>query len=358
MVRGLKLQFCTLFYNRSMKKSMLVFLVVLSAVLVLVIGFGNSKPPATDLRQASSHATQLHGMRALLPLPPAPELSKEKVALGKRLFFDKRLSHDNSLACAGCHDFSLGGSDRQAAAVGIGGARGSINTPTVFNAALNFSQFWDGRASSLEEQAAGPVHNPLEMGSNWAEVIAKLNLDSDYRQAFEQLYPQGMRGETIVDAIATYERTLLTPNSPFDRFLGGEKSALTQRQQDGYRHFLDYGCASCHQGVLIGGNMYQRFGVMGDYFRDRPGNRLIQSDLGRFNVTGREEDRHVFKVPSLRNVGITAPYFHDGSVDTLEKAVVIMGRYQLGRELSETDTQAIADFLRTLTGEWEGKILP
>ncbi|AXS81500.1 cytochrome-c peroxidase [Dechloromonas sp. HYN0024] len=326
-------------------------------MLVLVLWFGNVKPPAADALLASPHATQLHGGDALLPLPPVPALPEEKVALGKRLFFDQRLSHDNSLACAGCHDLARGGSDRLPAAIGIAGARGSVNTPTVFNAALNFVQFWDGRASTLEEQAAGPVHNPLEMASSWAEVIPKLKLDSDYRRAFQQLYPEGMSGQSIVDAIATYERTLLTPNSPFDRFLRGEKSALSPRELDGYRHFLEYGCASCHQGVLIGGNMYQRFGVMGDYFRDRPVARLIPADLGRFNVTGREEDRHVFKVPSLRNVAVTAPYFHDGSADTLEKAVVIMGRYQLGRELSEIDVQAIVAFLRTLTGEWEGQRL-
>jgi cytochrome c peroxidase len=195
------------------------------------------------------------------------------------------------------------------------------------------------------------------MASSWEEAVPKLRADKGYRQAFQQLYPQGITGETIVDAIATYEQTLLTPNSPFDRFLRGDQSALSQREQTGYRRFLDYGCASCHQGVLLGGNMYQRFGVMGSYFKDRPTGKSTPANVGRFNVTGREEDRYVFKVPGLRNVAVTAPYFHDGSVASLEQAVIIMGRYQLGRELSATDVLAIAAFLRSLTGEWEGKPL-
>jgi len=299
--------------------------------------------------------TPPHSREAFQPLPPVPALSPEKVALGERLFFDKRLSKDNSIACASCHDFSRGGSDGMRVALGIGQQSGPINTPTVFNAALNFVQFWDGRAATLEEQAAGPVHNPLEMGSSWPEVIAKLRSDSGYQQSFAQLYPQqGISGDSIVDAIATYERTLITTGSRFDRFLRGDTAALNGLEQGGYRRFLDYGCASCHQGVLLGGNMYQRFGVMGDYFADR---KFSAADLGHFNVTGREEDRHVFKVPSLRNVAVTPPYFHDGSVFSLEEAVIVMGRYQLGRELSGPDVTAISTFLRTLTGEWQGNTL-
>jgi len=239
--------------------------------------------------------------------------------------------------------------------IGVDGARGPINAPTVFNAALQFVQFWDGRAASLEEQAAGPVHNPLEMASSWAEVLPKLRSDGEYRDAFQRLYPaQGIRGETIVDAIAAFERTLITTNSRFDRFLQGESTALNALEQSGYQRFLDYGCASCHQGALLGGNMYQRFGVMGDYFEGRT---TSTADLGRFNVTGREEDRHVFKVPSLRNVAVTAPYFHDGSANSLEEAVIVMGRYQLGRHLSGADVASISAYLRTLTGEWQGRLL-
>ncbi|MDR3369400.1 cytochrome-c peroxidase [Rhodoferax sp.] len=332
-------------------------LAVLIAMLVIGFWFSKGQQQAASPWQTSIYQTQLHGRAAVSPLPPVPELSAEKVELGKRLFFEKRLSHDNSLACDGCHDFARGGGDHLPTAIGVGGQRGSVNTPTVFNASLNFVQFWDGRAANLEEQAAGPVHNPLEMASSWEEAIPKLSTDKGYREAFQHLYPQGITGETIVDAIATYEQTLLTPNSPFDRFLRGDQSALGERALTGYRLFLEYGCASCHQGVLLGGNMYQRFGVMGSYFKDRHTVKSIPADLGRFNVTGREEDRYVFKVPSLRNVAVTAPYFHDGSVASLEEAVSIMGRYQLGRELSAPDVLAISAFLRSLTGEWEGKPL-
>jgi len=315
------------------------------------------KPPQDAPAEPTSERTldaMGHGRAAVLPLPPVPKLSPEKVALGKRLFFETRLSRDNTLSCASCHDFARGGADRLPVSIGIEGKTGPINAPTVFNAALNFVQFWDGRAATLEEQAAGPVHNPLEMGSNWAEAIPKLRQTSGYREAFEKLYPgRGITGETIIDAIAAYERTLLTP-SRFDRYLVGNSDVLSKTETEGYQAFLDYGCASCHQGAGIGGNMYQRFGVMDDYFKGR---EVGEADLGRYNVTRREEDRHVFKVPSLRNVAVTAPYFHDSSANSLEEAIVIMGRYQLGRDLPGRDIVSIAAFLRSLTGEWEGRTL-
>lgn len=287
------------------------------------------------------------GDAALLPLPPIPALPADKVALGRRLFFDPCLSRNDTIACASCHDFSLGGADGRTTAVGIDGRQGPINTPSVFNAALAFAQFWDGRAATLEEQVASPIHNPLEMGSNWAEVIAKLERDEAYRQAFAAVYGErGINPETIADAIAAFERTLLTP-SRYDAWLKGDRGALDETEQKGLQLFLDYGCASCHQGVLLGGNLFQRFGVMADYFAGRT---PTPADLGRYNVTGREEDRHVFKVPSLRNVALTAPYFHDASAATLEDAIMAMGRYQLGRTLTKDEIAALAAFLRSLTG--------
>ncbi|MBU1366069.1 MAG: cytochrome-c peroxidase [Gammaproteobacteria bacterium] len=339
----------------NLRKFLAIMLVssVLAATYWGMRGDADSGPLETGLA-VSAHSSALSGSAALLPLPAVPPLPADKVELGRLLFFDRRLSRDDTIACASCHQLDSGGSDRLLVSVGIDGRKGSINAPTVFNSSLNFVQFWDGRAASLEEQAAGPVHNPLEMGSNWAEVIAKLSRDEDYRQAFGQLYKQGITGETIVDAIATFERTLLTPNAPVDRFLAGDQKALDPLERAGYQRFLDYGCASCHQGAGIGGNMFQRFGVMDDYLKERA-NR--QSDLGRFNVTGLDQDRNVFKVPSLRNVAVTPPYFHDGSAKTLDEAVIVMGRYQLGRELSEDDVKALVAFLRALTGEWEGKRL-
>jgi cytochrome c peroxidase len=331
-----------------------IAIVFLGLAAIMLIGMRGDTSSANVLSKAESAAFRdiPPGTEALLPLPPVPELPAAKVALGKRLFFDPRLSHNDKIACASCHQLDRGGNDRLPVSVGIDGKKGSINAPTVFNSSLNFVQFWDGRAATLEEQAAGPVHNPLEMGSNWPEVIAKLSQDEQYRREFADIYRQGISGATIVDAIATFERTLLTPNSRFDRYLRGEKEVLDALEQSGLQRFLGYGCASCHQGVGIGGNLFQRFGVMDNYFKRDAGN---QANLGRFNVTRREADRHVFKVPSLRNVALTAPYFHDASAKTLEEAVIIMGRFQLGRELSDADVEAITAFLRTLTGEWEGK---
>ncbi len=291
----------------------------------------------------------------LRPLPPPPPQDPAKVALGEALFFDKRLSRDDSLACAGCHDLAKGGADGRAVSVGVGGAQGSVNAPSVFNAGLNLVQFWDGRAATLEEQAAGPVHNPLEMASNWAEVLPKLARDAPLRARFDAAYPgRGLSAATIVEALAAYERSLVTGGGRFDRWLQGDSGALSAQALEGYLRFKRHGCASCHNGAGVGGNMFQRFGVTGDWF---DGRELKPADLGRQAVTGRAEDRHVFKVPSLRNVALTAPYFHDGSVATLDEAVALMGRHQLGRELSAEDVSLITAFLRSLNGRWQGRDL-
>lgn len=294
-----------------------------------------------------------HGAEPISPLPPAPLLAPAKVALGERLFNEPRLSRDDSLACAGCHDLSKGGTDRRRFSVGVDGQQGGINAPTVFNSGFNFVQFWDGRAATLEDQAAGPVHNPVEMDSNWDQVLTKLKADADYQRLFGEAYRDGITAANIVDAIATYERTLVTP-SRFDRYLSGDATALDADEREGYRRFKEYGCTSCHQGTHVGGNMFQRFGILKDYFAGRS---PTPADLGRYNVTRREEDRHVFKVPSLRNVAVTAPYFHDASAATLDEAVAIMGRYQLGRELTDKDRRLITAFLRSLTGQWQGQTL-
>jgi len=278
-----------------------------------------------------------------------------KVTLGERLFKEPRLSRNDTIACLSCHDLGAGGVDHRKLPVGVDGQIGAINTPTVFNSSLNFVQFWDGRATSLEQQAAGPITNPKEMDSNWDQLLAKLKADAGYRAEFARLYPDGITAANVTDAIAAFERTLVTPDSRFDRYLRGDAGALTDDEREGYRRFKDFGCVSCHQGVNIGGNLFQRFGVMHDPLAGkRP---LTEADLGRYNVTRREEDRQVFKVPGLRNVALTAPYFHDGSAATLEDAVATMGRAQLGRELSIEDTRLVVAFLRSLTGQWNGKPL-
>ena len=284
------------------------------------------------------------------PLPLYQSLDLKLVALGDRLFHDTRLSQDNSISCASCHVLSSGGTDKSPRSTGVGGIKGVIKAPTVYNSSFNLAQFWDGRVDTLEEQAAGPVHNPLEMNSNWPEVISKLKADPETAASFKSMFPDGITAQHIVAAIAEFEKSLVTPNSRFDRWLRGEDGVLTPREYKGYRLFKSYGCISCHQGVNVGGNLYAYMGAMGDYFKDR-GKPITQADLGRFNVTGKEEDRHFFKVPSLRLAAINPPYFHDGSVNNLKQAVTIMGRYQLGREIPPEDAEDIVAFLQTLVGE-------
>lgn len=295
-------------------------------------------------------AAQSYKAEPIHPIPTTTDEDPQEVELGRRLFSEPRLSADNSVACASCHPLDQAGTDGLPVSVGINGARGKVNTLTVFNSALHVAQFWDGRAETLEDQAEGPVHNPIEMGSNWQEVIDKLNQDPDYVDLFREIYDKPISAESIKKAIAAFERTLLTPNSRFDFFLRGHKAAITEEERNGYLLFKSYGCASCHQGVAVGGNMYEKMGLFGNYFAER-GN-VTRSDLGRFNVTGDEEQKFEFKVPSLRNVTLTAPYFHDGSAETLEEAVVIMARYQLGRTMPDHDRKKIVAFLNTLVGEF------
>ncbi|MGV8864843.1 MAG: cytochrome-c peroxidase [Pseudomonas sp.] len=291
----------------------------------------------------------------LKPLPDIPVQNPQRVELGRQLFNEKRLSVDNTLSCASCHHLEQGGADDKPLSLGFHGISAGINTPTVLNAALNFRQFWNGRAESLEAQVEEVAQNPTEMGSAWPNIIDTLVKDPAYQAAFRGAYPDGVTAPNAQNAIATYERTLLTPNSRFDQYLKGNTDILTLDEKYGYQRFKDYGCIACHQGVNIGGNMFQKFGVMGDYFKAR-GNPT-EADLGRYLVTKDEEDRHVFKVPSLRNVAITAPYFHDASAKTLDDAVEVMFKYQLGRVASADDKRLIILFLKTLTGELNGKPL-
>lgn len=291
----------------------------------------------------------------LKPLPAVPTLDPQRVELGRRLFNEPRLSLDNSLSCASCHRLDQGGADAQVKSLGIKGQLSQVNTPSVFNAALNFRQFWDGRVETLQAQIDNVVQSPTEMGNNWPNLLRTLNDDASYRQAFGALYPDAITAANVQDALASYERTLLSAGSRFDQYLQGNTEILSQEEKYGYQRFKDYGCIACHQGVNIGGNMFQKFGVMNDYFADR-GNPT-DADLGRFLITGDEQDRNVFKVPSLRNVAVTAPYFHDGSAKTLEQAVEVMFKYQLGRTPNPQDTRLIVKFLQTLTGQWQGKPL-
>ncbi|WP_259198297.1 MULTISPECIES: cytochrome-c peroxidase [unclassified Pseudomonas] len=291
----------------------------------------------------------------LKPLPPIPQLDPATVELGRQLFNETQLSVNNTKSCAGCHDLQNGGADNRAFSLGFDGKPVTLNTPTVFNASLNFKQFWNARVDTLQAQVEQVVTSPMEMGNDWKTVIRTLSALPHYQATFRQIYPDGITPANVQNALATYERTLLTPNSRFDQYLQGDTDILTLQEKYGYQRFKEYGCIACHQGTNIGGNMYQKFGVMGDYFKAR-GNPT-EADLGRYLVTGDEEDRNVFKVPSLRNVAVTAPYFHDASAKTLEDAVDVMFKYQLGRVPSTEDKTLIVLFLKTLTGEWAGKPL-
>lgn len=284
------------------------------------------------------------------PIRGLPEklssLDPAKIALGKVLFHDKRLSKDDTIACASCHGLDKGGTDQLPVSIGIGGAKGGINAPTVLNCAYNFKQFWNGRMETLEDQVNGPTHHPKEMGSNWEEIIPKLAKDPELTAQFQKLYRDGAKPEHVRDAIATFERSLITP-SKFDRYLAGDKTALDGEEKEGYRLFKTFGCASCHQGTAVGGNLFMKMGVMRDYFADR-GNPT-DADLGRYEVTKKEEDRGVFRVPILRNASLTSPYFHDGSAPTLPQAVEMMAKYQLGRELDPEQLVPIVRFIESLT---------
>jgi len=292
-------------------------------------------------------------MEITQPIPLNLKFDAKKVALGRALFDEKLLSANDSVACSNCHVLQAGGSDNLARSIGINGAQGGINAPTVLNSGFNFVQFWDGRAVTLEDQIDGPVQHPKEMGATWPQVLAKLNKSDRYQASFSEIYPDKITVENIKDAIATFERSLVTPNSRFDRYLRGDQSALSAQEKRGYFLFQDQGCVACHQGINLGGNMYERMGLMGDYFGDR--GDPTEADNGRFNVTHKESDKYYFRVPSLRNVAKTAPYFHDGSAQELAQAVRIMGRYQLGRFIAEEDVSDIVAFLNTLTGELEGR---
>jgi cytochrome c peroxidase len=327
--------------------SRLLWLATLGVAMASCNSSSDRQPIGTD----PASATLLPPTGASGPIIPlvAPRLDAAKIALGERLFSDRRLSHDDTISCANCHDLKRAGTDRRAVSIGIHGAIGQINAPTVYNSGFNIKQFWDGRADTLEAQIDGPLTMDSEMGSSWPEALAKLRRDPEYLSSFGQIYRDGVGAENVKDALATFERSLVTVDSRFDRFLRGQANAITADERRGYELFKSYGCATCHQGANVGGNMFQTLGIMGNYFGDR--GHVIAADYGRYNVTKLEEDRFQFRVPSLRLAVLTAPYFHDGSVKTLDEAIDIMAKYQLGREIPDTDRELIIAFLATLPGE-------
>ena len=288
--------------------------------------------------------TSLFSQELITPIPLDIKYDKEKVLLGKKLFFDPRLSKDNSISCASCHMLDVGGDDNLSFSVGINGRVGAINAPTVYNSVFNIAQFWDGRAKDLQEQAHGPVENPIEMGESFDNVVKKLQKDIPLSQEFRKIYKEGITSNSITDAIAHFETTLITPNAPFDKYLRGNKNAINEDAKKGYEHFVEYGCVSCHNGINIGGNLFQKIGLIKEF-------KTSIKSLGKFDVTGNKSDMNYFKVPTLRNISKTAPYFHDGSVYDLKSAVEVMLNVQLGIVAPSEDVSQIVKFLNTLDGE-------
>lgn len=290
-------------------------------------------------------------LRSFAPLPDRPivvasDPKAAKITLGRMLYYDVRLSKAQNVSCNSCHELSSYGTDGKATSEGHLGQRGSRNSPTVYNAAMHFAQFWDGRAPDVEKQAQGPLLNPVEMAMpSEKAVVDVLKSMPGYVAAFRRAFPGEKNPITLAhatEAIGAFERGLLTP-SRWDRFLKGDQAALTQEEKAGLNHFLDAGCDTCHSGVLVGGNAFQKLGVRKDY-PDR-------SDPGRYQVTQNQSDQLVFKVPALRNVAVTGPYFHNGKVATLDDAVRQMAEYQTGRQLAAADRAAIITWLKALTGE-------
>ncbi len=280
----------------------------------------------------------LHGVEPILPIPQSIPHDKAKAALGKKLFFDPILSRDYTISCASCHDFTKGGADARNVSIGIHHQKGSMNAPTVLNSVFNFTQFWNGRAKNLEEQALGPIHNPVEMGLSTTEATLRLQSNPAYSNAFSKITARRtITASDISMMIAEYEKTLITPNGKFDLYLL-KKGKLSPQEMDGYQLFKTLGCISCHNGVNVGGNSYQKMGAI------LPIERNSKID-DRYALTQREQDKNVFKVPTLRNIALTAPYFHDGSAATLHEAITKMSHHNLGIKLSSKHGRFILEHL-------------
>ncbi len=289
------------------------------------------------------------------PIKAAAPEKPEVAELGKMLFFDPRLSKSGFISCNSCHNLSMGGTDNIKTSIGHKWQQGPINAPTVLNSGMNLAQFWDGRAKDLKEQAGGPIANPGEMASTHALAVKVIASMPEYTAKFKQAFGTNtVNIDRITTAIAAFEETLVTPDSRFDRWLEGDKNALNKEELEGYELFKSSGCTQCHNGPAVGGNSYQKMGVIHPYITKNPA-------VGRMDVTGKEQDKYVFKVPTLRNVELSYPYFHDGEAATLEKAVEIMGKIQLDHDFNQKEIASIVAFLKTLTGkqpEFNLPILP
>jgi cytochrome c peroxidase len=285
------------------------------------------------------------------PLAPPHDLDPSKVSLGSELFADPILSSRKTLSCIACHDLDTGGTINVKRTIGYQERMHRFNAPTIFNVSNNYRLGWRGEFTSLEDQNEKVLLDYNIMGATWPMLMTRLRESQYYSSAFQRIYGHQVERGDLLDVLATFQRSLVTPGSTFDRYISGDSQALNGMELEGYRLFKDYGCAACHQGSNVGGNMFQKFGI---FFLPPADESNQDRDLGRFTLTGIPADKGVFRVPSLRNVGVTAPYFHDGRVASLPLAVSIMGRIQLGRSLAPRDIDALVAFLNTLTGEYNG----
>jgi len=286
------------------------------------------------------------------PIDPVKDINLAEVELGKKLYFDPRLSKSGFISCNSCHNLSMGGTDNLKTSIGHNWQQGPINAPTVLNSSLNVAQFWDGRATDLKEQAGGPIANPKEMAFSHTLTIEILESIPEYVMEFKQVFGSDeINIDSVTEAIAEFEKTLVTPNSRFDQWLLGNKNAITEQELAGYELFKNSGCVACHNGPAVGGTSFQKMGIVEPY-------QTKNDAIGLAGVTGKDADRFKFKVPTLRNVEMTYPYFHEGEAETLTEAVDIMGRLQLGRKFSDEENAKIVAFLKTLTGQQPAFMLP
>ena len=319
------------------------------SLCLLMLAAVSTTAIAADELMVSAQA-QFKPIPTTPPTLPGNQATPPKVELGKMLYFDPRLSASHAISCNSCHNVGMAGVDSEETSIGHKWQRGGRNAPTVLNAVFNTAQFWDGRAKDLEEQAGGPMVNPIEMASPKEHVAEQLTAIPGYVAAFKAAFPADPKPVTLANAqkaIAVFEATLITPNAPFDRYLRGDAAALSQAQKEGLQLFMNKGCAACHSGINVGGGMYAPFGVV-----EKPGADLLPpQDKGRFAVTKTASDEYVFRAPTLRNIALTAPYFHTGRAWDLRQAVGVMSSSQLGAELTAGEIDRITAFLESLTGE-------
>ncbi len=329
-------------------------------MLLALISCNNSKKEKVDSKTENkteytalqTRAKALFGELPKVAVNKANPITDEKVALGKKLYFETKLSKNGNQSCNTCHNLDTYGVDNLPTSPGDGkGTLGNRNSPTTLNAALHIAQFWDGREPDVEAQAGGPILNPVEMGMpNEKTVISRLSKDKEYKKMFAKAFPEEKNPVTydnLKKAIGAFERKLITP-SKFDKFLAGDPKALNEKEIKGLQLFIDKGCTTCHSGNALGGNMFQKFGLFGNYWEYTKSKSV---DKGKAEVSKKEGDNYIFKTPSLRNITKTYPYFHDGSVGDLKEAIKIMGKLQLNKDLTDEEVSSIYDFMEALTGE-------